>query len=211
VFFYCCGSVASAQAALWAPAWAPRSGTYGHVDNGASTPKATPVLYVAGAVGTTTAKTYVRAAKQRPSPQLFEGTSLRGAPYLCADELVIFAPAFCASTEFPSPAAAASRRRRQRSGHRPGHHDRVRATHSKRRLEKWPWHRGQVPASHKERRRGQRPSHHDQVPVRNNCHGQLPGHRDQVPAWRRGHRSKHYDKMPCSVFVRGTRASALSS
>ena len=42
VSFSCCGRVAWPQAAVWAPAWAPRSWTCAHVDNGASTPEARP-------------------------------------------------------------------------------------------------------------------------------------------------------------------------
>jgi hypothetical protein len=41
-------------------------------------------------------------------------------------ELVIFALFFCFSAEWPSPATAASRRRRKWSGHRPGCHDQER-------------------------------------------------------------------------------------
>jgi hypothetical protein len=39
------------------PLQAPRPRTYENVDSGASTPEATPWLYVAGADGTATAKT----------------------------------------------------------------------------------------------------------------------------------------------------------
>jgi hypothetical protein len=84
----------------------------------------------------------------------------------------MFSLLFCSSAECSSPAATSPRRRRQRSGHRPGHHDQVRATHSERRRGQRPRHHGQVPATHKGRRRGQRPRHHDQVLVTNNCRGQ---------------------------------------
>jgi hypothetical protein len=70
VFFCFCDSVSSPQATVWAPAWAPPSRTCEHVDNGASTPEATPRLYAAGAGGATTATTCdcaVCAAKPRPS------------------------------------------------------------------------------------------------------------------------------------------------
>jgi hypothetical protein len=40
-------------------------------------------------------------------------------------ELLIFTPFFCSSAECSSPAATASRRRRQRSEHRLGDHDQV--------------------------------------------------------------------------------------
>jgi hypothetical protein len=78
--------------------------------------------------------------------RLFEGTSPRVLRCLCAHvyKLVIFALFLCSSSECSSPDAAASRRRRQRSKHRPGNYDQVRATDS-------------------ERRRGQQPRHHDQV------------------------------------------------
>jgi hypothetical protein len=85
-------------------------------------------------------------------------------------KMIIFTLFFCSSTECSSPAATVSHRRRQRSGHRPEHHGKVRATHSERR-------RGQR-AAHKERRRGQQPGHHDQVPTTNNCRGKPPGHHD---------------------------------
>jgi hypothetical protein len=78
-------------------------------------------------------------------------------------QLVIYSA--CLSAECSSPAAAASRRRRQRPVHRPGHHEQVRATHSERRRGQRPRHHDQVPATLKERLLGQRPGgHHDQVP-----------------------------------------------
>jgi hypothetical protein len=43
-------------------------------------------------------------------------------------KLIIFTLLFCSSAECSSPAATALRRRWQRPGHRPGHHDQVRAT-----------------------------------------------------------------------------------
>ena len=72
-------------------------------------------------------------------------------------KLLIFTLLFCSSAECFSFAAAASRRRRQRSGHLPGHRGQVHATHSERRRGQRPRHHDQVPATHKERRRGNRP------------------------------------------------------
>jgi hypothetical protein len=48
-------------------------------------------------------------------------------------KLVIFTLFFCSSAEFFSPDATAPRRCRERLGHRPEHHDQVRAKHSERR------------------------------------------------------------------------------
>jgi hypothetical protein len=70
----------------------------------------------------------------------------RGAFPLKQRELLILALLLCLSAKCSSPAAAASRRCRRQSEHRPEHHDQVRATHS-------------------ERRRGQRPGRNDQVPA----------------------------------------------
>ena len=114
MFFSCCDIVASPQETAWAPAWAPRSRTYTDVDNGPSTPEATPRFYAAGAVGAITAKTCVCAAKLRPSLQVLGGRSPR-------TQLV------CSFAECSSPAATASHRRRQRSRQRPGRHDPERA------------------------------------------------------------------------------------
>jgi hypothetical protein len=74
--FSCCGSVASPQETVWAPALTPRSRTYAHVDNRAPTQEATPRLFAAGAGGATTASRgsypQTQAAQQRlnnaPSP-----------------------------------------------------------------------------------------------------------------------------------------------
>jgi hypothetical protein len=54
LFFYCCGSVASPQAAVWASTWAQQLRTCAHVDHGVSTTEATPGLLTAGAGGATT-------------------------------------------------------------------------------------------------------------------------------------------------------------
>jgi hypothetical protein len=55
----------------------------------------------------------------------------------------------CSSAECSSPDAAASCRLRQRSKHRPEHHDQVRATHSGWRCGQRPWHHDEVPATQK--------------------------------------------------------------
>jgi hypothetical protein len=72
-------------------------------------------------------------------------------------KLVIFALFSFSSAECPSPDATVLRRRRQRSWHRPGHHDLISATHSERRRKQRPWHHDEVPTTNMERRCGQRP------------------------------------------------------
>ena len=108
-------------------------------------------------------------------------------------KLVMFTLLFCSSAECSTPASIAPRRRRQRPGHRPGHHDQVRSTHSERHRGQQLRHHDQVPATHKERLFGQQPWHHNQVPVTNNCRGQPPSHHDQLLAWRRGYRPGNRD------------------
>ena len=67
-------------------------------------------------------------------------------------KLVIFTLFLCSSAKCSSPDAAASRRRRKRSGHRPEHQNQVLATHNERRCGQRPRHHDQVLARHKERR-----------------------------------------------------------
>jgi len=70
-------------------------------------------------------------------------------------KLVIFTLYLCSPAGCPSSNTAALRRRMQRPGHRSGHYDQLRATHSERRRRQRPRHHDNIPATYKERHRGQ--------------------------------------------------------
>jgi hypothetical protein len=149
------------QAAVWAPTWAPRSVTCAHVNSGAPTPEATPRLCAAGAGGVTVAKTCICRLERVSAPPNYGQVSSsskihrREGHLACVQmKLVIFTLLFCPSAKCSYPAVAASRRRRQRPGHRTGHQN-------------------QVPAMHSERRRGQRPRNHGQVYLRRTRSGSV--------------------------------------
>jgi hypothetical protein len=98
-------------------------------------------------------------------------------------KLVIFTLLLCLSAECSSPDAAASRRRRQRSKHRPEHHGQVRATHGERRAgsvfgttAKYCGAKGTAP-------RAAACAPRLSTCATNNCRGQPPGRHDQLSAW----------------------------
>ena len=160
---------------------------YEHAANGASTLEATPRLRAAGAGNATSAKHALSSPSYGKVPDSSKANRREGHLASVQMKLVIFTLFFCSSAECSSLAATASRRRRQRPGHRHGHHDQVRATQSERRRGKRSRLHDQVLATHSEQHRGQRPRHHNHVPTTNNCRGQPHSHHDQIPAWYRGH------------------------
>ena len=120
VFFSFCENAASPQATVWAPAWAPRSRSCEHVDNGTSTPEAMPRHFAICAGGATTAKHAPTAPRYGQVSYSSKVHGREGHFPSVQMKLVIFTLFFCSSAECSSPAAAASLRRRQRLGHRPG-------------------------------------------------------------------------------------------
>jgi hypothetical protein len=94
MFFSCCDSAAWPQAAVWASAWAPRS--------------------------LTCDRSYVQRLKNSTSSKVHRRDCYLASVHM---KLVIFTLLLCSSAVCSSLDATASRCHRQRSKHRPEHHD----------------------------------------------------------------------------------------